>query len=77
MRAARVRLYTLDNSLRRNGERHSVYRRTGRPCYRCSTLIELVRQGQLKRATYRCPGCQRRPLDQQAAAVRGCYDLSA
>ncbi|MGD8868588.1 MAG: DNA-formamidopyrimidine glycosylase family protein [Gemmatimonadales bacterium] len=58
-------IVTLDKSLRRNGERHWVYRRTGRPCYRCGTLIEMFRQGQLKRTTYRCPGCQDRPVEQQ------------
>lgn len=37
----------------------SVYRRNGRPCRRCGTLIEVARQGDdLPRATYWCPICQ-------------------
>jgi endonuclease-8 len=36
-----------------------VYRRTGRPCPRCSTRIEARGQGDDNRTTYWCPGCQR------------------
>lgn len=36
-----------------------VYGRRGRPCRRCGTPIETVRQGSdLPRLTYWCPGCQ-------------------
>lgn len=35
-----------------------VYDRAGEPCRRCGTAIRLLRQQQ--RATYYCPGCQRR-----------------
>jgi endonuclease VIII len=36
-----------------------VYRRAGRPCRRCGTLIMSVQQGrELPRTTYWCPGCQ-------------------
>ncbi len=36
-----------------------VYRRTGRPCRRCRTPIQSVRQGSdLPRMTYWCPACQ-------------------
>jgi endonuclease VIII len=35
-----------------------VYRRAGRPCRRCGTLIEARRQGELARITYWCPRCQ-------------------
>lgn len=51
-------IVTLDDPLRRDGDRHWVYRRRGRPCFRCGTRIEMVRQGELRRATYFCPTCQ-------------------
>ncbi|MEW5991141.1 MAG: DNA-formamidopyrimidine glycosylase family protein [Chloroflexota bacterium] len=36
-----------------------VYRRAGRPCRRCGTLIRSVAQGKdLPRTTYWCPSCQ-------------------
>jgi endonuclease-8 len=36
-----------------------VYRRAGRPCRRCGTLIRSARQGtDLPRTTYWCPACQ-------------------
>jgi endonuclease VIII len=35
-----------------------VYGRAGRPCRRCGTRIEMRRQGELARSTYRCPRCQ-------------------
>ncbi len=36
-----------------------VYRRTGRPCRRCGTLIRSASQGtDLPRTTYWCPACQ-------------------
>jgi endonuclease-8 len=40
------------------GQRLWVYGRTGRPCRRCGTLVEVRRHGELPRATYWCPGCQ-------------------
>ena len=43
-----------------------VYRRAGRPCRRCGTLIRSAQQGrELPRTTYWCPSCQapaERPL---------------
>jgi endonuclease-8 len=42
----------------RPGNRLWVYRRAGRPCRRCGTLIRVVRQGDLARLTYWCPSCQ-------------------
>jgi len=36
----------------------AVYEKTGQPCARCNTAIRRIVQGQ--RATYFCPGCQRR-----------------
>jgi formamidopyrimidine-DNA glycosylase len=50
---------TLDRHLRRGRDRHWVYRRRTRPCFRCEAPIEMVRQGELQRSTYFCPGCQR------------------
>ncbi len=49
---------TLHRSLRRGGERYWAYRRTGRPCFRCNSMIEMVRQGELRRTTYFCRSCQ-------------------
>ncbi len=49
---------TLHRSLRRGGERYWAYRRTGRPCFRCNAMIEMVRQGELRRTTYFCSRCQ-------------------
>jgi len=49
---------TLPPELRSAGDRNWVYRRRGRPCFRCGTPIEMLRQGDLKRATYFCPRCQ-------------------
>lgn len=41
------------------GSRLWVYRRAGRPCRRCRTLILAARQGaDLPRTTYWCPSCQ-------------------
>jgi endonuclease-8 len=40
------------------GESLWVYRRTGRPCRRCGTLIRARRQGTQARTTYWCPRCQ-------------------
>ena len=37
---------------------YRVYRRSGRPCPRCGTVIEMRRQGPLRRSTYWCPRCQ-------------------
>jgi endonuclease-8 len=42
------------------GEALWVYRRTGRPCRRCGTLIRARRQGSQARTTYWCARCQPR-----------------
>lgn len=42
-----------------DGGRYHVYGRSGKPCYRCGTTIELIRQGDLGRTSYFCPQCQR------------------
>jgi formamidopyrimidine-DNA glycosylase len=39
-------------------QQYFAYERGGAPCRRCGTTIRTLRQGQ--RATYFCPGCQRR-----------------
>jgi endonuclease VIII len=39
--------------------RRSVYRRTGRPCFRCGTRIRSHGQGDANRIAYWCPACQR------------------
>ncbi|MEN3342149.1 MAG: endonuclease [Actinomycetota bacterium] len=36
-----------------------VYRRAGRPCRRCGTLVRSHGQGEAARTAYWCPGCQR------------------
>jgi len=35
-----------------------VYRRAGRPCLRCGTLVRSRGQGDYNRTAYWCPGCQ-------------------
>jgi endonuclease VIII len=50
---------TLPPDLLSPTERHWVYRRRGHPCRRCGTPIAMERQGELRRATYYCPRCQR------------------
>jgi endonuclease-8 len=38
-----------------------VYRRAGRPCLRCGTIVRSRGQGDANRTAYWCPGCQRGP----------------
>jgi endonuclease-8 len=38
--------------------RHRVYRRAGRPCPRCRTLVRSYPQGDSARMAYWCPACQ-------------------
>jgi endonuclease-8 len=38
--------------------RHRVYRRAGRPCPRCATLVRSHAQGDAARMAYWCPRCQ-------------------
>jgi DNA-formamidopyrimidine glycosylase len=49
---------TLPPDLRRTGENYWVYSRAQRPCFLCGSLVAMVRQGQLERASYFCPNCQ-------------------
>jgi len=41
-----------------DGGRFHVYWRSGEPCFRCGTRIEVIRQGDAGRTTYFCPLCQ-------------------
>lgn len=41
-----------------DGGRFFAYGRSGKPCYTCGTLIEVIRQGDAGRTTYFCPRCQ-------------------
>lgn len=50
---------TTPPELQGDGHLHWVYRRLRKPCFRCGTPIEMVRQGDLDRSTYFCPNCQR------------------
>jgi endonuclease VIII len=53
--AARI----LEEGVRAGGRLPSrVYRRTGRPCPRCTAPIRMERQGEARRSTYFCPTCQ-------------------
>jgi len=36
----------------------NVYRRAGRPCLRCGTIVLSRGQGDANRTAYWCPGCQ-------------------
>lgn len=47
-----------DGSLGYFQQQYFAYGRAGEPCRRCSATIRTLRQGQ--RATYFCPGCQKR-----------------
>jgi len=42
------------------GEKLWVYDRSGDPCLKCGTRVEMIRQGDLGRSTYFCPECQTR-----------------
>ncbi len=52
------RTATTPSEMQAVGDLHWVYRRKGRPCFRCGTKIEMERQGDLDRSTYFCPRCQ-------------------
>ena len=66
-RARRLVWSTAGRQLQANlgrGERRThpaglaVYRRRGRPCYRCGTPIQVAKQGEQARLSYWCPSCQ-------------------
>jgi endonuclease-8 len=60
---------TTDRRWAARGRRTWIYRRPGRPCPRCGTLVRATRHGELPRATYWCPGCQVVGADPAAAAT--------
>lgn len=51
--------FTIPPELRAQGHERWVYGRKGKPCLRCGTPIQKIAQGDLDRATYFCPTCQR------------------
>lgn len=66
-RAATLLKRNLSGDLRRTRsslnqrERVWVYHRSGEPCYRCGTKINMQPQGADRRLTYYCPSCQKEP----------------
>lgn len=56
MRSAREQM---QRSVEHGIGRRDVYRRAGRPCGRCGTLVRHAIQGDEGRLLYWCPGCQR------------------
>lgn len=67
--AAVVRL--MRGALAGGRPRSSVYRRAGRPCPRCGTVIRSYPQGDDARRAYWCPGCQGPP--EAGAGPSGAY----
>lgn len=55
--ARRLMQASVDPDQRR--PRPNVYKRTGRPCYRCRTAIASTKLGDQARDVYWCPTCQR------------------
>ena len=51
------------------GQRLWVYRRSGRPCRRCGSVIRSRPQGSPPRLTWWCPRCQPAPADPSRASV--------
>ena len=45
-------------SLRSGRSGRNIYRRAGRPCLRCGTIVRSRGQGDENRTAYWCPGCQ-------------------
>lgn len=56
--ALRSVLGTAATAMREGRRRREVYRRSGLPCRRCSTLIRSRAQGDHARIAYWCPACQ-------------------
>ena len=61
-RAQQLMRRNLDGQRRKTrfagGSRLWVYGRSGKPCLKCETLIQMQRQGEAGRSTYWCPQCQ-------------------
>ncbi|MDX6437608.1 MAG: endonuclease [Gaiellaceae bacterium] len=49
----------MQESVATGRSQHRVYRRAGRPCRRCGTIVRSRGQGDDNRTAYWCPGCQR------------------
>jgi endonuclease-8 len=59
LRAALAAARTLmQRSLATGRPGREVYRRAGRPCVRCGTIVRSRGQGDANRTAYWCPGCQ-------------------
>jgi endonuclease VIII len=61
----------MGDSLEGRREERMVYRAAGRPCPRCSTLIESRGQGDDNRTAYWCPTCQPGPDPKRGLASPG------
>jgi endonuclease-8 len=48
----------MQEALRTGRPGRQVYRRAGRPCLRCGTIVRSRGQGDANRTAYWCPGCQ-------------------
>jgi endonuclease VIII len=48
----------MQDALRTGRPGRQVYRRAGRPCLRCGTIVRSRGQGDENRTAYWCPGCQ-------------------
>jgi endonuclease VIII len=48
----------MGDSLRTGRPTKRIYRRAGRPCLRCGTVVRSRGQGDANRTAYWCPGCQ-------------------
>ena len=57
-RAVETARTLLQDSLRTGRPGRQVYRRAGRPCLRCGTIVRSRGQGDENRTAYWCPGCQ-------------------
>ena len=58
LRLARGRIMRASVERGPSSVQKSVYRRAGRPCRRCGTLIEARKLGEHARTAYFCPSCQ-------------------
>lgn len=52
-------------------EQRAIYRTTGRPCPRCSTIVESWGQGDANRTAYWCPTCQPGPDPKRGVRAAG------
>jgi endonuclease-8 len=52
-------------------EGRAIYRAAGRPCPRCSTIVESWGQGDANRTAYWCPTCQPGPTPKRGVRAAG------